>query len=852
MDSRLRDVMNGGEDNYLLPFLWMHDGNGGTLAAQVQRVYESGARALCVESRPHEGFCGDEWWSDMREICDEAKKLGMKVWILDDKHFPTGFANHLIPKKYPERRKWQLTEHHADMMGPMANASLLMPELKDDDQLIGIVAYPRKDTEENLIDAPIDLTANAKGRFLYWDVPEGCWRVFYFVKTRRGCRQHEVDYIHLIDRESVGVLIEAVYDEHYEKLGPYFGETIVGFFSDEPSLGNDFFRHGVTNNGIYSMKIGMVGVALTWSDELLGRMIDAEGAGIALRLAGLWYELGERSASLRYLYMDQLTQLFRDHFSYQLGDWCRKHGVMYIGHIIEDMNCHGRLGYSGGHYFRSLEGQDMAGIDIVLHQILPGFGAYKTACIGSGGVADPEFYHYVLAKLAASLSHIKPEMQGRAMCEVFGAYGWAEGAPMMKWLMDHLLVRGVNYFVPHAFSPKFPDPDCPPHFGAAGKDPQFAGFTKLMGYINRAAHLLTGGTHVASAAILYHAESEWMNIDDCMLTQQPAKALYDAHIDYDIVPMDALTNDAQVEDKKLLIGGASYDCLVIPRAPRLPDALIMALNALQRDGLKLFYVEGAPIGAQNANIVKLDALAQALKSNGIYDVRVDGEYRMLRIYHVRQDDRNLFMLFNESITDAVQTIVRFPCAGTAVKVNALDEIYEAVAADNGYVEIALLPYESIMYVFGADADGFAAEAHYVQGEVLPEAYDIALSTMAAYPKFKSFKKKAPLTNITGGCGDPDFSGVMRYQMSVDLQGELPRGIDLGMVGQTANLTLNGVDLGLRICPPYRYNVEGAVREGENELLIEVRNTLVHEVKDVFSTFVQIPPSGLMGPVRWLK
>ena len=51
---------------------------------------------------------------------------------------------------------------------------------------------------------------------------------------------------------------------------------------------------------------------------------------------------------------------------------------------------------------------------------------------------------------------------------------------MMKWISDFLLVRGINHFVPHAFSPDYPDPDCPPHFGAEGHDPQFDGFTHLM------------------------------------------------------------------------------------------------------------------------------------------------------------------------------------------------------------------------------------------------------------------------------------------------------------------------------------------------------------------------------------
>ena len=30
----------------------------------------------------------------------------------------------------------------------------------------------------------------------------------------------------------------------------------------------------------------------------------------------------------------------------QVGEWCQKHGVEYIGHIIEDDNAHGRLGCS--------------------------------------------------------------------------------------------------------------------------------------------------------------------------------------------------------------------------------------------------------------------------------------------------------------------------------------------------------------------------------------------------------------------------------------------------------------------------------------------------------------------------
>ena len=99
------------------------------------------------------------------------------------------------------------------------------------------------------------------------------------------------------------------------------------------------------------------------------------------------------------------------------------------------------------------------------------------------------------------------------MCELFGAYGWELRLRDMKWITDHLLVNGVNFFVPHAFSmAEYPDFDCPPHFYARGNNPQFPCFAELMKYAGAMGGLLAGGRPVVHAAVLYHAESEWMGV----------------------------------------------------------------------------------------------------------------------------------------------------------------------------------------------------------------------------------------------------------------------------------------------------------------------------------------------------
>ena len=121
----------------------------------------------------------------------------------------------------------------------------------------------------------------------------------------------------------------------------------------------------------------------------------------------------------------------------------------YIGHVVEDNGIHSRLGMGAAHYFRAMSGQDMAGIDCIGGQIV--YGAPVETRRGMVD-ADGEFYHYALGKMGASCGHLDPKKKGRTMCELFGAYGWSFGVRDMKYLLDHLLTKGVNYLVPVSYT----------------------------------------------------------------------------------------------------------------------------------------------------------------------------------------------------------------------------------------------------------------------------------------------------------------------------------------------------------------------------------------------------------------
>ena len=64
---------------------------------------EQGIMNFCVESRPHPDFLGNGWWATLDFLIAEAKKYEMKMWILDDAKFPTGYANGKVPQQYRKR-----------------------------------------------------------------------------------------------------------------------------------------------------------------------------------------------------------------------------------------------------------------------------------------------------------------------------------------------------------------------------------------------------------------------------------------------------------------------------------------------------------------------------------------------------------------------------------------------------------------------------------------------------------------------------------------------------------------------------------------------------------------------------
>ena len=87
-NNRLEQVLQGKEGNTIYPFFWMHGEDHEVLREELDKIYDCNIRGICIEARPHPDFGGASWWSDMDFIMEYAKEHDMKLWLLDDDHFP--------------------------------------------------------------------------------------------------------------------------------------------------------------------------------------------------------------------------------------------------------------------------------------------------------------------------------------------------------------------------------------------------------------------------------------------------------------------------------------------------------------------------------------------------------------------------------------------------------------------------------------------------------------------------------------------------------------------------------------------------------------------------------------------
>ena len=545
------------------PLFWLHgDESKERLEQYVEKVAEGGNGSFTAESRPHNDWLGPRWYQDLAICLDAARKHDLKMWIFDEKWWPSQMIGGKVPPQYATK---MLVAQGVDVDGPK------LFEAEGYGGPRHVAALAGKLDADGAIDGEslVDLAASIREGKLSWQAPAGKWKVMNFShKQGPALGQGGGLSVDGASKDCVDWFIATVYQPHYDRFKADFGKTIPGFFYDEPETRGDW---GTELNAVLA----------EWK-------VDWKKAYVAYK----FHLAGSDAAAARFQYMDAFAEAWGRTMYGGMSRWCRQRGVKSMGHFMEHGYLYVNPEFCAGDMMRLQKYSDMGGIDLVCQQMYPGQRPRDI---------------YQTPKLGSSITHVFAKPDDVTMCEMFGAYGQDITYPQMKWLTDQMQVRGVNFMIPHSFNPKSPrDTDCPPYFWNGGFEPRWPLYRVYADWTSRLSLMLTGGHHVCPAALLFGGNLR--RVGKTVTPEDMTTALQDALFDCDWLPMEVFESaDCSLNGREIKLHQERYGILIVPPTEAIPyGTLVKAKEFLDKGGVVVGYgslpTKSATIGKTAADI----------------------------------------------------------------------------------------------------------------------------------------------------------------------------------------------------------------------------------------------------------
>jgi len=764
------------------PFTMVHGNETEEPLRQILRVaYDAGFEGVTLHPYNYTDYLGPGQWDRWRILLDEARRLGLCIWQQDDRNYPSGFAAGTVVAAHPEFARSAIAEAlRQDLTGPQAGFRLdLKALLKPAETLVAVCAYPADGD-------PLDLTDRVVGGELAWDVPAGPWRLFA-VKAVRDSGP----YIDFLSPTATDAYITAIYEATGAQIGAHFGGTFKGFFTDEAPV--DFRQ---------------------FTADLPARFEAAKGYSVRPWLPSLWADLTPRDRRVRHDWRDVLREQLASVFFGRSRDWCRAHGLTFIGHVIEDHQMD----------MRRLEFLDIPGFDHIFTQWYD---------------PEPDVY-WRQAKMASSVAHYTGSRLDLALVEHFAATGWRTGLSEMKRMMDWSTAMGYNQVVPCGLDTQDPPVwEVTPDFWLHGRNPQWPHFAEYQRAANRMTLLMRGGRHVAPVLVLDTTESRWPERGTSLDTPHSAPddlwrtlaALGQAHLDHDLVPFAVFADASRTrfESGAVHLAQECYRAVVLPPVPVVPAAVAERLVEFARAGGVVVVVDRWPgasctgtederVATAVADLAPLSAnasyegLGPHLAKLGIEDVIVPPAWTALLYCRRQRHGADLVFLANTGSA---------PLAGPVCvrRARGSPEFWDPVtgsirpaprwtdSAEGVDVWVDLAGGQSVFLVL----DPATQPARHAEVGTQPDPPPAVMATLGPWTRGEAegtFRTEFPLPADGGG-----------WQTQVQFEG----------ADQVLEVALNGQSLGACFTAPYTFAVGPHLQPGTNRLEVRQVERFGHAV-----------------------
>ncbi len=319
-------------------------------------------------------------WALMKEKERICRENDMRMWLYDEKGYPSGGAWKETLTKRPDCEARALVVV-SRVLKPGESGVFELPY--GHEKTLNVLGYFMEDGFVS--DAELD-----KGPVLFGktaNVPvrnDGCADMlvlgFYQKRAFEGAHcQNNVcasrRYIDVSSEEAVGEFINNTYRRYAECLAGHFAKeigdpgrdaTVEAIFTDEPSYMGHYINHGINTPMIDHTPDPDIVLypVINWGMHVTAKFMELYGYDLTDNLAYLFTGGSEKARRVRHDYNNLMSLLFEHSFFEQIGKYCESKGLMFSGHVLleDELKLHVRF---EGNIMRFLSHMHVPGLDML-------------------------------------------------------------------------------------------------------------------------------------------------------------------------------------------------------------------------------------------------------------------------------------------------------------------------------------------------------------------------------------------------------------------------------------------------------------------------------------------------------